>query len=368
MKRILFLTTYASPYRVRFFDELGKTAQVTVLYSRPCADVSHRDAKWFEPGQGGFRSVQLKTTCALKGKQLCFEVCKWLKKGEYDAIFVGGYSSPTAILAMLYMRLHGIPFTMEVDGGLIRPDGRLKFACKRFLVRLANCWLSTGKETTKYLVHYGAKPEGIREYPFSSFYQADILPEVVPQEEKRRIREALGIPEEKILLAIGQFIPRKGFDVLLKAAARLDRDVGIYLVGGEATPEYVALREELGLANVHFVGFKPKTALAEYYKAADAFVLPTREDIWGLVINEAMAYGLPVVTTDRCVAGMELVENGVNGYIVPVGDENALADRLQRLLSSDMSAMGRISLKKIRNYTLENMAKAHMDYLQEWEK
>ena len=49
MKRILFLTTYASPYRVRFFDELGKTAQVTVLYSRPCADVSHRDAKWFEP-------------------------------------------------------------------------------------------------------------------------------------------------------------------------------------------------------------------------------------------------------------------------------------------------------------------------------
>ena len=65
---------------------------------------------------------------------------------------------------------------------------------------------------------------------------------------------------------------------------------------------------------------------------------------------------------------MELVENGVNGYIVPVEDENALADRLRCLLSSDMSAMGRISLKKIRNYTLENMAKAHMDYLQEWEK
>ena len=97
MKRILFLTTYASPYRVRFFDELGKTAQVTVLYSRPCADVSHRDAKWFEPGQGGFRSVLLKTTCTLKGKQLCFEVCKWLKKGEYDAIFVGGYSLPCSV-------------------------------------------------------------------------------------------------------------------------------------------------------------------------------------------------------------------------------------------------------------------------------
>ncbi|HCI64919.1 MAG TPA: hypothetical protein DFH97_08005 [Clostridiales bacterium] len=365
MKRILFLTTYASPYRVRFFDELGKTAQVTVLYSRPCADVSHRDAKWFEPGQGGFRSVQLKTTCTVGGKQLCFDVCKWLKKGKYDAIFVGGYSSPTAILAMLSMRLRGIPFTMEVDGGLIRPDGKLKFACKRFLVRLADRWLSTGKETTRYLIHYGAKPENIREYPFSSFYQAEILPDVVPQSEKLEIRQKLGIGEAKMLLAIGQFIPRKGFDVLLKAAAQLDKTVGIYFVGGEATPEYTALRETLGLTNVHFVGFKPKAELAEYYKAADAFVLPTREDIWGLVINEAMAYGLPVVTTDRCVAGMELVENGVNGYLVPVADENALAYRLRELLSSDMSAMGRISLKKIQNYTLENMAKAHMDYLQE---
>ena len=368
MKRILFLTTYASPYRVRFFDELGKTAQVTVLYSRPCADVSHRDAKWFEPGQGGFRSVQLKTSCTIKGKQLCFEVCKWLKKGEYDAIFVGGYSSPTAILAMLCMRLRGIPFTMEVDGGLIRQDGRLKFAFKRFLVRLASRWLSTGKETTKYLIHYGAKPENIREYPFSSFYQAEILPDVVPQSEKRAIRERLGIPEEKMLLAIGQFIPRKGFDVLLKAAAQLDKTAGIYLVGGEATPEYVALREKLGLANVHFVGFKPKAELAEYYRAADTFVLPTREDIWGLVVNEAMAYGLPVVTTDRCVAGMELVEDGVNGYLVPVDDAAALASRLRELLASDLSAMGRISLEKIRNYTIENMAKAHMDYLRECSK
>ena len=56
MKRILFLTNYASPYRVRFFDELGKSAQVTVLYSDRRGQLTHRDEQWFEEGQGGFRS------------------------------------------------------------------------------------------------------------------------------------------------------------------------------------------------------------------------------------------------------------------------------------------------------------------------
>lgn len=63
------------------------------------------------------------------------------------------------------------------------------------------------------------------------------------------------------------------------------------MVGGEPTEDYLQMRASLGLDNVHFVGFQKKEALSRYYRAADLFVLPTREDIWGLVINEAMAYG-----------------------------------------------------------------------------
>lgn len=363
MKRILFLTIFASPYRVRFFDELGKQAEVTVLFSERCEDIHHRDAQWFEAGQGGFRAVQLKGVCSVAGEQLCPDVCKWLTR-DYDAIIVGGYSSPTAILAMLWMRLRRIPFTMEVDGGLVRQESRGKFAFKRWLVRLASRWLSTGRQTTQYLLHYGAEEDKIAEYPFSSLYQADILADVVPAQEKQSLRTKLGISEKKMVLAIGQFIPRKGFDVLLHAAQKLDPDTGVYIVGGEATQEYLSMRQELGLEHVHFVGFQPKDQLSEYYRAADVFVLPTREDIWGLVINEAMAYGLPVVTTDRCVAGLELVENGVNGYIVPVDDVQALAVRLLDVLAGDLDAMGRASLRRIRNYTIEAMADAHMDFLQ----
>lgn len=362
MKQILFLTNFPSPYRVHFFDELGKTMDVTVLYSDRVEDITHRDAGWFEEGKGGFHPIQLNRTMAIGEENLCMDVCKWLKK-KYDAIVIGGYSSPTAILAMVYLRLHRIPFYMEVDGGLIRQERKIKYLVKKSLVCLADRWLSTGKYTTNYLVHYGAKEDRVQHYPFSSLYEKNIRETTVSPEEKQTLRRELGIDEKRMVLAIGQFIHRKGFDILLQAAAKLPEDTGIYIVGGEATEEYITMRRELGLSNVHFLGFQKKDALARYYEAADLFVLPTREDIWGLVINEAMAYGLPVITTDRCVAGLELVENGVNGYIVPVEDVDELAEKISAVLAGDVTAMGQASLEKIRPYTLENMAKVHAEIL-----
>lgn len=168
--------------------------------------------------------------------------------------------------------------------------------------------------------------------------------------------------EEKIVLSVGQFIPRKGFDVLLKAAAGLPADTGVYIVGGEPTEAYRTLAK--GLDHVHFCGFRKKEALAEYYRAADLFVLPTREDIWGLVINEAMSCGLPVITTDNCVAGLELIREGVNGAIVPVDDVAALEEKMKEILAGDMEVMGRAALATAGEYTIEAMAKAHLDILE----
>ena len=360
MKKVLFLTNFASPYRVHFFDELGKYMDVTVLYSDRVEDIKHRNADWFEKGDGGFQAVQLTRVASVGDENLCLDVLPWLKK-KYDAIVIGGYSSPTAVLAMTYLRMRRIPFWMEVDGGLIRQEGKLKYFVKKTLVKLAKQWLSTGEYTTKYLVHYGAKQEKVLQYPFSSLYERDILQNVISTGEKQKIRQELEIPEEHMVLAIGQFIHRKGFDVLLHAAKNINENAGIYIVGGEATDEYLKLREELGLKNVHFLGFQKKERLAQFYKAADLFVLPTREDIWGLVINEALAYGLPTITTERCVAGLELIENGVNGYVVPVEDAAALAEKMDAVLSADLYQMGMASLRKIRPYTLENMAKTHAE-------
>lgn len=90
----------------------------------------------------------------------------------------------------------------------------------------------------------------------------------------------------------------------------------------EATlKEYVKTNN---LLNVYFVGYKDKKTVMEYLKASDIFVHPTSTDVWGLVINEAMACGQPIITTDMCIAGSALIEDGVNGYIVKVGDSEAI--------------------------------------------
>ena len=101
----------------------------------------------------------------------------------------------------------------------------------------------------------------------------------------------------------------------------------------------------------------------DYLKASDVFVLPTREDIWGLVINEAMACGLPVVTTNKCNAGLQLVKDGVNGYIVDVDDPDSLADSLNKILAVTDDSMQKAALDTIREYTIESMVDRHIEIL-----
>lgn len=359
MKRVVYLTNIASPYRVRFFDELSKYCDMTVLYYDRNHEQKDRDADWFTEGSGAHKRVQLKRRVAtIAGESLCLDVISWLKK-QFDVVVIHGYSSTTAMLAMLWLKLHKIPFYLEVDGGLIREESEKKYRFKKLLVSSADRWLSSGKATTDYLVHYGAVRERTDTYPFTSLEESDILSEPVSFEEKQELRSKLGMAEEKIALYVGRFDPLKGMDDLLHIVPKLEKTIGVYFVGGEPTEEHLAFCNENNAHNAHFLGFHKKEALTDYYKAADFLVLPTKSDVWGLVINEAMACGLPVITTDKCVAGLELVEEGVNGAIVPAEDSECLARKMNELIHMDLNAMGEASLAKIRPYTVENMARGH---------
>ena len=99
---------------------------------------------------------------------------------------------------------------------------------------------------------------------------------------------------------------------------------------------------------------------------ADLFVLPTREDIWGLVINEAMAKGLPVITTEKCGAGLELIQNGINGQIVKSDDISAIKDAILFWANQNEKARNRAgekSLQAIKYYSIERMAKKYWDII-----
>ena len=361
--KVLFITNIPSPYRVDFFNELGKMCDLTVLYERRTA--ADRESTWLSCNHGFFKEVYLKGKKAGADNALCLEVIKWLKKGMFDIYVVGGYSTPTGMLAIETLSHKKIPFVLNADGGFIRSENRLKYSIKKHFVKKATYYLSSGKGTTKYLQYYGARADYIYEYPFTSLHEEDILDRVPTGSEKSAYKKRLQINEKIMILSVGQFIPRKGFDVLMGAFGNVPAEygVGVYIVGGEPTEEYRELREKLKLNNVHFVSFKSKEELKKYYLASDLFVLPTREDIWGLVINEAMACGLPVITTDRCVAGLELIKDYENGFIIPVENVDVFAQRLIELMSNQNLAyrMAEANLRTIRQYTIENMAREHIE-------
>jgi glycosyltransferase involved in cell wall biosynthesis len=359
--KVLFLTNIPTPYRVDFFNELGKYCDLTVLYERNNA--SNRDEKWKSQDAEYFKEIYLNGKSIGDDSAICFSVIKFLNPDKFDLIIIGGYSTPTGMLAITYLKAKKIPFVLNSDGGIIKNDSRFKKKIKQFFIGSALAWLSTGLNTTEYLLNYGAKKENIYIYPFTSIKKIDVLTNIISIDERNILKNKLGMKEEKIVISVGQFIYRKGFDILINACKNIDNNVGIYIIGGNPTEEYMELINSLTLKNINFVGFKTKDELKDFYLAADLFVFPTREDIWGLVINEAMANGLPIVTTNKCVAGLELIKNNENGFIVNSEDQNQLSEKTNLILNNDSlkKDMSIKSLNIIREYTIEIMAKKHFD-------
>lgn len=360
--RVLFITTIPAPYRVTFFNELGKNCDLTVLFERNESD--ERDESWSHYSFENFNGIILKGMKTDVDKALSFQVIKYLSSKKYDRFVIHNMATPTGLLAVTYLKLRKIPYIIEGDGGFPKNGKGFRESLKRYLISGAECCLSPNDSFDDYCRTYGAKDEEIVRYPFSSISNADLIDLSEKTIQKIHISEkkTLGINEPKMILTVGQFIHRKGFDTLINVAKKLSDDVGVYFVGGVPTKEYLELAN--GHKNIHFIGFISPEELKHYYRSADIFVLPTREDIWGLVVNEAMANALPVVTTDRCGAGLELVENGLNGYIVPVDDESELQKSLNSIIDiidkEVYFEMCSNSLSKIKDYTIETMVDSHV--------
>jgi glycosyltransferase involved in cell wall biosynthesis len=164
------------------------------------------------------------------------------------------------------------------------------------------------------------------------------------------------------VLYVGQLIERKGLRYLIDAYDRLKRtyaDVALVLLG------YGPLRNELeetarmrGLPDVHFLGHMDVEQIPRAYAMADVFVLPSLEDTWGLVVNEAMACGLPVVVSERVGGSVDLVRDGENGFLVEAGDADALAERVGVLVRQPELAerLGACSMQLIQQFTPERAA------------
>ena len=344
---------------------MGKLCELTAVFERSSSN--DRDDSWKQ-----FSAPNIKKLIILHGIHtaaeyaFCPQIVRLLSKEKYDAVVVHDPASPTGMWLVWYLKLRGIPYAFQCEGGF-PGDGKtgLKEKYKRALLSGARLYLSPFSPENAYFPAYGAPESKIAPYHFASFYQKDILERPRTDEEKRAIRTKLGVPEEKVILSVGRIIPSKGYDVLIESVKNLSGNVGIYIVSGPASPELQEAIDGYGLKNIHFVAFMPKQQLWEYYQMADFLVLPTRYDAWGLFVNESMANGLPVITTRSCAAGLELIWDGENGFLVDADDVQGLTEKISHLLEhpEECRKMAQNNIQKIMPFTYEQQAKETMDAL-----
>ena len=362
--KVLFCTNLPSPYRVDFFSELGKLCDLTVCYERKSS--SERDSKWTSKSTGTYTEEFLNLQPVGTDKSKGSALRKYVKTHRFDLLIFTNYVSEACMEAIVYCKLHRIPYCIEYDGGFNKSDPLPKKLLKQFLLKNAKAHMTTCDIHIEYLKSLGIDRKNIYKYPFTSLRQSDLdYAQEKGKTGKKEYRQKLGMIESKIVISVGRFSYDKGYgkgyDIVMKLAEQMRDDIGFYIIGDEPTEEFRKIKENKQLTNVHFVGFKTKDELEKYYLAADLFVLFSRGDIWGLVINEAMAHSLPIITTKACLAGTELVKNGKNGYVVDLDDLNNIRQKLDYLLQNDdiRNQNADRSFEYIQKYTIEDMAETH---------
>ena len=144
---------------------------------------------------------------------------------------------------------------------------------------------------------------------------------------REQLRRALGM-QGTAFLYVGRLIKGKGLCALLDAYAKLaaeELSISLLLVGdGQLRTELEEWAQQRGVNSIYFIGFVQIDELPKYYGIADVFIFPSTIDRWGLVINEAMASGLPIITTSAVGAAKDLVKDGWNGFVIEPGDVESL--------------------------------------------
>lgn len=364
--KILILMTHPAPYRVSFFEELSKYVDLTVMYETE--NYKGDDSRDWDIDK---RKKIYKEIYLTKSKKINGDIIKSLGvlrvvNNSYDYVMVMAHGTLCSKIAIIYMRLFGISYILNLDGVLpyvIKNENKIKYFMKKIFYHGAKKYITTGQQSIEYLKYYGINNNLIELYHFTSIYNSDVILTTIADNEKRIIKNVLNI-KGKMILYVGRIIPIKGIDALLKVAKLLsnDNDIEFYVIGGNVDDKYKNIIKNNYYKNVHFLPYMDKKILDKYYKAADVFFLPTEQDTWGLVINEAMAKGLPIVTTKNCGAGVEMIENNKNGFLTNINDILDMADKIKNILKNNETRekMKEYSLKIAKNFTMEKMVNDHL--------
>jgi glycosyltransferase involved in cell wall biosynthesis len=338
--KVAFVTNFCPHYRVAAFETLGRNYDIDYLF---CSAGN----EWYWQQSHGIRTGDFRYTY-LPSFQLTRRIravptlLPTLWQGNYD-VFVKCINGRFALpISYLVARLQRKPFVLwtEIWMSLQTPFHRLVFPLTRWIYRHSDAIVVPGEHLKRYLVGIDVKPEKVFIAPNAidnSAYNQTVSPEA-----KEALRDKLGLGSRKTVLYLGRLEEIKGVEYLIRAFALLKSDDAVLIVAGDGSLHQrlrTLVIEQGTQEKIRFSGYVRPEETLPYYAIADLFVLPsvtmpTGKEVWGVVVNEAMNQGLPVVVTDAVgAAAGGLVRSGVNGFIVPERDTIALAQAIERILA-----------------------------------
>lgn len=304
-------------------------------------------------------------------KRLSAAVIRWLEERDPAAVVITGYYYPAMRAAARWAKRHGrlsiyLGDTQWVD----HRRNPVKEWIKGWWVRRHfDAAFVAGERAASYLERLGFPLDHI--WTGYDVVDNEAFAEAVSVVRARAVEDgrSSGLPE-RFFLFVGRFAPEKNLSRLIEAYKIYRRGAarqawGLVLVGNG--PQDEALRRQARTTDgIVFTGFQQADRLADFYGAASCLVLPSLSETWGLVVNEAMAAGLPVLVSHRCGCVPELVRQGWNGYVCDPLDTDGMA-RVMAVLSSpavDLNAMGAASQRLVSLYTPETWAQGLADCLE----
>lgn len=352
MKKVLYISNIEVPYRVKFFNLLSEKCELTVLYEREKSD--NRNASWAKSEKKQYQVKYLNGFNTGRESSFSLGILREIF-GDYDTIIVGCYNSPVQMLAILVMKACGIKFSINLDGEPFFVGSGLKDKVKRFFLSGAQSYLVAGEKAADSLRKVLGNCKVIPYY-FSSLTEQELA------EHRETVQHCM---RDGTVLVVGQYYDYKGMDVALEAA-RLDPGHKYKLVGmGTRAEKFFQDYSGKIPPNVEIVPFLQKTELEEEYKRCAVLVLPSRQECWGLVINEAASFGMPIVSTWGSGAAVEILGDRYPRFLAKPGDAESLFRCVQLFFDEeDNVEYSHYLLEKSKKYSIEQSVFVHINEIE----
>jgi len=361
-RRLAILTEIISPYRIPVFNALARHVEVD-LHVIFLAETDPELRQWQVPKEEIEFSYQVLPSWRRRvgryNALVNWGVGSALAKAAPDVILCGGYNYVASWQALFWARVHKVPFFLWSESNvqdLRRGHALVEFLKGEFL-RKCSGFVVPGRSALEYLRVHKVEEDAVFVAPNAVDNDFFAGAAAVARQNAATRRREFSLPE-RYFLFVGRLVREKGVFELLSGYAKLDesmrQQVGLVFVGdGAIRPELELRAASISPGVIRFAGFAQREQLAIYYALAEMVILPTYTDTWGLVVNEAMACGLPVIVSQVAGCAADLVRENWNGLLVAPRDVSSLTSAMRSLADQShvRAAMGANSMQHISRYS-----------------